>query len=216
MEASGSFTSAKHMKDMASEISKWFTEHGSSELVRLPLTHPYSVTVPSPGTRCILYTTKPMSVAHALEDGLPSIQVVGRAGLPNEDDGEWLRTLTGDRIVLFLGDADPADLLIFVWLRSQMAISHVGVSDLLAQKLGVRLGDSLSIALADDEKTALSLLANLCPEYRALVGPHCEHSSIKGERSKLRRLSISPLAACRSKMRLPNSGTTRDGYAVER
>jgi hypothetical protein len=115
-----------------------------------------------------------MSVAHALEDGLPSIQVIGRAGLPNEDDAEWLRTLAGDRIVLFMGDADPADLLIFVWLRSQMPISHVGVSDLLAQKLGVRLRDSLSIALADDEKTALSLLANLCPEYRALVGPHCE------------------------------------------
>ena len=161
------------MKDTASEISKWFTEYGSDELVRLPVTHPYSVTVPSPETRCVLYTTKPMSVAHALEDGLPSMQVIGRTGLPNEDDAEWLRTLAGDRIVLFLGDADPADLLVFAWLRSQMPISHVGVSDLLAQKLGVRLEHSLSIALADEEKTALSLLANLCPEYRWLVGPHC-------------------------------------------
>jgi hypothetical protein len=101
------------MKDAASEVSALFTGKGAGELVRLPVTHPYSVTVPSPGTRYVLCTTKPACVLHTLEQGggLASMQVVGRAGLPNEDDAVWLRTLAGGRIVLFLGDADPADLV---------------------------------------------------------------------------------------------------------
>jgi len=163
------------MKDAASEISTWFKEHGEGELVQLPTTHPYSVTVPSPGTRCLLYTTKLPSVLHALEKrrGFESTQVVGRGGLPNENDAQWLRTIADDRVIVFLGDADPADLLIFVWLRSQMPISYVGVNDVLIQKLGVRVEDFMTISLAEDEKAAIPLLANLCPDYRAVVGPQC-------------------------------------------
>ena len=81
----------------------------------------------------MLYTTKPPCVLHALEQGadVASIQVVGRPGLPNEDDARWLQALAADREILFLGDSDPADLLIFAWLRSQLPMKHVGVSDSL-------------------------------------------------------------------------------------
>jgi len=163
------------MNDVASEISNWFVEHDAGDFVQLPVTHPYSVTVPSAATRCVLYTTKPASVLHALEQrgGLASMQVVGRAGLPDENDAQWLRTIAGDRVVVFLGDADPVDLLIFVWLRSQMPVSYVGVNDRLIQKLGVRVEDFMTISLADDEKAAISLLASLCPDYRTVVGPQC-------------------------------------------
>jgi len=175
------------MKDAASEVSALFTGKGAGELVRLPVTHPYSVTVPSPGTRYVLCTTKPACVLHTLEQGggLASMQVVGRAGLPNEDDAAWLRTLARDRAVLFLGDADPADLLVFAWLRSRIPLSHVGVSDLLVQKLGARVEDFTTIPLADDERTAVSLMANLCPDYRAVVGPQCADLLDRGRKIEM-------------------------------
>ena len=175
------------MKDVASEISAWFRGKGAGELVQLPATHPYSVTVPSPGTRHLLYTTKPACVLRALEEGggPASIQVVGRAGLPNEDDAAWLRTLVGDRIVLFLGDADPADLLVFAWIRSQIPVSYVGVSDLLVQKLGASVEDSATIPLAADERTAVSLLTNFCPDYRAIVGPQCAELLDRGRKIEM-------------------------------
>ncbi len=40
-----------------------------------------------------------------------SMEVVGRAGLRNENDTQGLRNVAGDRIIVFLGDADPNDLL---------------------------------------------------------------------------------------------------------
>lgn len=163
------------MKDAASRISIWFTQHDDGEFLRLPATHPYSVTVPSSGTRYILYTTKPTSVLGALEKGRGqrSMQVVGRAGLPNAEDVVWLRALMSDRPVAFLGDADPTDLLVFAWLRSQMPVSYIGVDDMLVQKLGVVVEDSLTIPLTNVEKAALALLADVFPDYKGAIGPQC-------------------------------------------
>jgi hypothetical protein len=55
-------------RDAKSRIVAWFAEHdGDGEFVRLPPTHPYSVTAQPSGTRLVLYTTKPASVLNILE-----------------------------------------------------------------------------------------------------------------------------------------------------
>ncbi|MEN6497891.1 MAG: hypothetical protein ABFD16_26635 [Thermoguttaceae bacterium] len=73
----------------------------------------------------------------------------------------------------FLGDADPADLLVFAWLRSQMPLSYAGVSDSLVEKLGVQVEDSLTIPLTNAERAAVSLLMEACLDCRAAVGQQC-------------------------------------------
>lgn len=161
-------------EDSIARIAAWFAEQDDGEFVRLPVTHPYAVTAAPAETRRFLYTTKYATVLHALEaTGVTSTQVVGRCGLPNDRDVSWLRALAGDHPVLFLGDCDPVDLLIFVWLRLQLPIRHVGVSDSFIEKLGIRRGDSLTIPLSDSEQKALLLVAELCPDRTELVGSVC-------------------------------------------
>ena len=161
-------------RNLASRISAWFAQQDDGEFVQLPVTYPYSITVPSDGAQRFVYTTKPGCVAHAIEtSGLASTHVVGRGGLPNEEDAGWLRALAGDRVILFLGDCDPADLLVFIWLRSQLRVRYAGVNDLLLEKLRLRIRDAQTIRLSHSEKKGLNLLGELCPDYRALVGVRC-------------------------------------------
>jgi hypothetical protein len=162
-------------RDTVSRICAWFAEHdGDGDFLRQPRDCPYFITAPGPETRWVLYSTKRWSAAYALEtSGGSSIQLVARGGLPNEGDPAWIRVIAGDRPILFLGDNDPVDLLVFVWLRCQIPVSYLGVSDRLIRKLGVRLTNSLLIPLSDAEKAAMPLLAEVCPEYRKLIGSRC-------------------------------------------
>lgn len=163
------------VKDVASEILDWFNKHDDGEFVRLPATHPYSVAVLASEVRCVLYTTKPACVLAALEkeNRIPAMRIVGRAGLPNGPDTAWLRELASGSPLVFLGDADPADLLVFAWLRLRMPVSYAGVSDRLVQRLRVQVDDSLTVPLTDTEKAAVSLLAEVCPDYRLTTGGKC-------------------------------------------
>jgi hypothetical protein len=175
------------MKDAASEIESWFTTHDDGEFVRLPVTHAYSITVPPQGTRHLLYTTKPASVLCALESGgnRPAVQVVGRCGLPNADDVIWLRGIAADRQLLFLGDADPVDLLIFAWLRSQIPVSYAGISDSLIQTLGSNITDDFAIALSDSERAALPLLVEVFPDYPTAIGSLCAARLNQGQKNEI-------------------------------
>jgi hypothetical protein len=143
---------------------------------------------------CVLYTTKPACVWHALEQttGGALIQLVGRPGLPNEDEVPWLRRLAGDRHVLFLGDSDPADLLIFAWLRWQMPIKYGGVSDRLVLALDVQIQDTPAIPFADSEREAVSMLGEVCPDYRELVGPKCAALLDQGRKIEVEAVILTP------------------------
>lgn len=68
--------------------------------------------------------------------------MIGRYGLPNQDDVHWLSALVGSRGLLFLGDMDPVDLMIFAWLRGHLRRSHIeylGVSDAFLSLLKMRV-----------------------------------------------------------------------------
>jgi len=162
-------------KDLATQISDWCSNHEDGEFVRLPVTHPYSITVPSTEARYVLFTTKPASVLHIIEQqgAGQAVQVVGRSGLPNDGDARWLQSLAGSRPLVFLGDNDPAALLTFLWIRWQIEVSYAGVSDRLMQKFHARVADAATIRLTDAETAALLLLRAPCPDYHAFLGTDC-------------------------------------------
>ena len=95
------------------KITAWFNEQDDGEFACPARTHPFQVIGPTPSTQAILYTTKAQCVL-ALKDCETALAtgMIGRYGLPNEEDVAWLRVLAGERTVYFLGDGDPVDLLI--------------------------------------------------------------------------------------------------------
>ncbi|QDU76698.1 hypothetical protein Pan97_37530 [Bremerella volcania] len=99
------------------------------------------------------------------------VAVIGRYGLPISTDVAFLRE--SKREVVFVGDADPVDLLVFALLREYLSIRWLGVSDefLLAQ--GNQAWPRIQTPLASSEKETCKRLARFCPDYRSLLGTQC-------------------------------------------
>ncbi len=175
------------------KIAAWFNDHDDGEFAHPARTHPFRVIGPTPSATTVLYTTKPGCVLAlagcetALATGL-----IGRYGLPSEDDVAWLRVLAGDRVVCFLGDADPVDLLVFAWLRSRIGAKHAGVSDLLLSNIGVSWDDRVTIPLSDSESGALTLLADVCPDFQTLLGSQCAALLDRGRKLEIEAVTIHP------------------------
>ncbi len=156
---------------MRDEIRKWFLDHEDGDFAILPQDHPYTV-VPAPArSQCVLYTTKAQSLLAALSGNGVEVPcgVIGRYGLPAEDDVNFIKALVGKRQFVFVGDADPCDLLIFAWLRSWIDISFRGVNDLLCELCGVQVDERLTIAQSDAESAAMSLVARCVATTPALL-----------------------------------------------
>jgi hypothetical protein len=160
---------------MADRIREWFHDHADGEFALPTRDHPYSVVPPSSTLDPVLFTTKPSTVLGALSRGRRQLPcgVIGRYGLPTESDLAWLRSLTAQRALRFLGDADPCDLLVFAWLRSQLDISLRGINDGLLDACGVTPDDRIVIAQANSESDAMRLVCKLIPDLETLVGSTC-------------------------------------------
>lgn len=140
-----------------------------------PFSQPYSVVGPGPECRLMIYTpkpgrwcTSPYSILDCQEVGL-----IGRYGLPNQHDYKWIASLTAGIRCLFVGDADPADLLIFSCLRAHMQIEWFGVSDLFLERLGSKIDDNHTIRLSVPEQEGLRAARKFCPDLATLLGPNC-------------------------------------------
>lgn len=150
-------------------------------------------------------------------DELPFAAVL-RNGLPSEADASWLATIADnpsancsrplrDRLIdanspessevtdlgyssrlVFLGDADPADLLIFAWLRELVAIEYCGLSDALLQKCGVPFENRLTIDMKPSEIAAMPLVAEHLGDLPALLGPWCAGLLAAGHKIELEAL----------------------------
>src|SRR5688572_28466064 len=112
-------------------IESWFRVHNDGEFLLAEGT-PYSVVPPSTADSTIIWTTKRHSVEPAFVNSLVSSRfgLIARYGLPNACDIASLRSFLGQRRVLFLGDLDPDDLLIFTWLRAEFEpakIEYLGI-----------------------------------------------------------------------------------------
>lgn len=181
--------------DSRRQIRAWFQEHdGDGEFVSGMRACPYSVIGPARGTGCIIFTTKPDVVSAAIDprDTLGNVAMVGRYGLPDDRDLNWMGTLVGSRTVTFLGDLDPVDLMVFAWLRAALPRKRVvygGISDGLFKGLKARLPVALSIPASPSEQESLHLLNQVLPDIRKTVGVQCANLLRVGKKIEVEALT---------------------------
>jgi hypothetical protein len=177
----------------ADKIMSWFIEHEDGQFVRPPRTRPFHIVGPKSSLQPILYTTKPQCLLTPKDSETEyATGLIGRYGLPQEDDVAWLQTFIGDRAVFFVGDADPVDLLVFVWLRSRINVKYAGVNDLLLATIGLSWNDRVTIPMSESEAAAMVLLAEVCSDFRLLLGPQCAGLLDRGQKLELEALTVYP------------------------
>lgn len=174
-------------------IRRWFVDHQDGENADFLVPPPgctYSVIPPISRSQGILYTSKPHEVLFLCSqvDALP-FGVIGRWGLPHETELDWLKSMTEDRPLCFVGDADPCDLLIFAWLKQHMEISFRGINDRLLDTCGVSLSDPITIPQSAVELTSMQLVIESLPELEDLLGCNCLELVKSGEKIECEVLS---------------------------
>lgn len=178
--------------DVTRMILSWFREHdGDGEFLIGANSTPYIVVgSPSIGRRTI-YTTKPAVISSLFNEKEPFVDfgVIGRYGLPNESDLPWMRRLIGAGALMFLGDMDPVDLMIFVWLKASLPDVHIvylGASDEFLRAVRVRLpAASRCSPCSPSERKALAVLNKVLPELTDTVGPRCTKLLERGYKVEL-------------------------------
>jgi hypothetical protein len=160
-------------------VEKWFADHDADgEFVCHVRAVPYSVIGPAPVAGSLVFATKPtlVSVAIHVEGSAAGLSLVGRYGLPREADLNWIIPMIGTRELLFLGDMDPPDLMVFAWLRDRLRpkqVRFLGVNDQFLDVSGISAPESFAIPLAGSERRSLAVLPEVLPDFREIVGPHC-------------------------------------------
>ena len=174
---------------MHDPIRKWFADHDDGEFTIPPVGSPYSVAQAASASHCVVYCTKPRLLLTRLGQGFAApLAVIGRSGLPNDYDVAWLESFVANRRFVFLGDADPVDLLIFAWLRSRLEISFAGLNDSLLDECRVELSERSAIPLSSAEIAGISLLREELPEAATLLGSRCAATLEFGHKYELEAL----------------------------
>ena len=163
--------------DATTLIEQFFaSQPDDSDFQIAPRRAPFSFVGPLSDDARFVYATKRDPVLFALDqcDAPCDVGVIARYGLPSRSDVPWLRKITGDCDLYFLGDLDPVDLLTLAWLRAAFepkTIVHFGVNDSLCEQLHVSIPDSYTIPLSPSEVAALPLLEQVFPDLFDAVGP---------------------------------------------
>lgn len=179
--------------DLSRAIEEWFTKcEGDIEFVRCEQADGYIVSGPSntPARSVYVYATKPSCVLKAKKNYVDfnAIGLICRTGLPNIDDMTWIRKVLEQHELMFLGDMDPGDLMVFAWLRAHLdraQITYLGISDEYINHLGVELPEAYIMSCAPSEQASLAVLGTMVPDYRELVGPRCAGLLDKGQKIEL-------------------------------
>ena len=176
---------------VALAIENWFAEHdGDGELTRQARAVPHLTVPPADRDARIIFSTKPTSLATAVGEwqGAEGFGLIGRYGLPRAADTQWLADIARQHAILFLWDCDPADLMVFAWLRAQLPsgrITFVGVSDEFLRLLEIEVNDSLCIACSESEHVAVPFLEQVFPGFRELIGTECARRLDGGRKIEL-------------------------------
>ncbi len=187
-------------ENSADLIQSWFVRHdGDGEFQCGERVFPYTVIGPA-GMDRFIFTTKPRGVLAIIErcgvqDG---IGMIGRYGLPAAADLEWIRKIVGRRRLLFLGDMDPVDLLVFAWLAERLGsrrVGYLGVNDALLDALRIRPVQPLLIECALSERKSLAFLKRVFPAFPAVVGPRCAQMLERGEKMEFEAVVSAKKAA---------------------
>ncbi len=181
-------------------IERWFAKHDDGEFGpgrRVRRWFPYSVVGPTTDGAPIVFTTKPSVVLAAMDQDevADGPGVIGRYGLPSRTDLAWMGGIIGARALLFLGDMDPVDLMVFALLRTSLSarqVTFVGVNDALLEAAGLSATTTVSIPLAPSEQQSLTLLGNVLPDLCDTVGRDCARLLEQG-----RKIELEGVRSCR-------------------
>jgi hypothetical protein len=175
----------------ARRIESWFARHaGDGEFQCGQRTFPYTVIEPPRAAGNIIITTKPHSVLAIIERcGVQDrVGLIGRYGLPDAADLDWICRIAGQRRLLFLGDMDAVDLLVFAWLAAHLGgrrVIHMGINDALLITHRMRPLRRLLIECSTSERKSLALLNRVFPTFADIVGPRCAAMLERGEKMEL-------------------------------
>ncbi len=173
---------------MIKSIESWFARHDDGEFAGGMRCLPYTVIAPMPGARRIIYTTKPTLISAVYARRVPvKLGMIVRYGLPSQADLPWIRKLVGSCELLFFGDLDPPDLMVFAWLRAALGsdrVVHLGVSDALLSALKSSSA-GISFRCAPSEMKSLALLRQVFPDLIQTIGQDCARLVEAGNKIEL-------------------------------
>ncbi|MBX9789041.1 MAG: hypothetical protein K2Y37_09020 [Pirellulales bacterium] len=178
-------------RSIATKIEQWFQHaDGDDDFVCAEPRAPYAVLTPGGARARVIFTTKPSTLGYALaaSDNNQHIGLIGRYGLPSGRDLGWISALIGARKLLFLGDLDPPDLMIFAWLRSRLRpakVRFLGISDELLKRIEARPTERNTIVLTPTELAAREVLPSVLPDLQQLIGPTCVTLLASGRKLEL-------------------------------
>ena len=166
-------------------IENWFSQHQDGDFAYYDRPTPYSLIGPVRNGGQFIFVTKPSTIISAFGEAAkaPDFGIIGRYGLPSGDDVDWLCRIVGENELLFLGDLDTPDLLIFAWLRAQLSrhsIKYVGISDAYLDERQIAVPESYIMQMSSSEKKAAPLLRKVFPDVTEIVGAHCASLLKKG------------------------------------
>lgn len=182
---------------MKDKIRQWFEQPGvwDGDFFIARRTDSYDVIPPAWDMDAVIYCTKKHCIGQLVRslEGRTNFGAVSRYGLTSEGDMEWLRSFVGSRRLLFWGDADPADLLHYAWLREELSIEYAGMSDRLLAECRTALADHMIINFRDDsERAALPLVRECLGDLAELLGPLCAGLLETG-----RKIEMEALLSCK-------------------
>lgn len=177
--------------DVAQLIEACFAEHDNDgDFASDISTSPYSVIGPGAHSGRMIFATKPGIVSAIVDERKASDEfgMIARYGLPSQTDLHWISKVIGPCELLFLGDMDPVDLMIFAWLRARLwpkPINHIGVNDAFLAAVKISSIKTLSMPCGPSEQASLAVLKKVLPDLRKTVGPKCARMLERGHKLEL-------------------------------
>lgn len=172
---------------MQCPIREWFATHEDGDFT-VARNEPFLVVEPKLATDKVIFCTKRHGLSRLTQNlgelDFP-IAAIMRYGLPTENDLNELTSIVGTRRLLFLGDADPPDLLIFVWLRERIEIQYLGISDDLLMRCDVPKENHLTIPLSKCESDAMPLVTRVFENWQSHLGIWCSTLLQSGQKIEL-------------------------------
>lgn len=123
----------------------------------------------------VIYTTKHLCLSRisGIAEFQQPVVTIARYGLPINDDLPFLHGSSPSVDRVFIGDADPPDILVFSWLREHLPIVWHGVNDEFLIRHGNRGDEGIRIRMSDAERETIPNLLCFCPDFRELLGEYC-------------------------------------------
>jgi hypothetical protein len=177
-------------------IESFFRTNDDGEFCVFPAEVISEVSGDFQAARTILYSTKASCLSYCRNVWASEIPVaiIARPGLPVATDLALMVGSSPPPRRVFIGDADPPDLLSFAWFRERLPITWHGVSDELLNRFGLVECSSIVIPMSPAERESLALLQEVCPDFRSLVGDYCASLFAVGAKIELDAVVCSPHA----------------------